>query len=83
LGNGEQGNRGRKEERIGPGQENQSELIPERRQEGRQSFGIALEVVAFVRGSEGGFDSETQSRRPQEHEPQPVERQPQQIEPKP
>ena len=57
MGYREQGNRWRKEERLGTREENHSELGEERRQEGWTCRRVALEILSLSGGPQGRFDS--------------------------
>jgi hypothetical protein len=88
VGDGEQGNRWRKEERIRSRQEDQQELLAQGRPDRRTGCGLAIQVVAFGFGEEGCRHSAASSRWAQrhepewhaQHEPKPGERRPQSVE---
>jgi hypothetical protein len=85
MGHGEQGDRGREEERLGTGQEDEQELVAKGRPERRPLHRIALAVQTIRGRSPGRSHSSPAERRrkPQQIEQQPEPQQIQQQGPEP
>ena len=91
MGHGEQGDRGREEERLGAGQEDQQELVAKGRPQRRPLHRLALAVQTIrVRSPGGGHSSPAErGRKPHQIEQQPEPQQigqqpePQQVEQQP
>ncbi len=69
MGHRQQGNRRRQEERVGTRQENEPQLLPERREERRTRLRLALEILPLRCGTESRLDSAAPVvREPEEHQ---------------
>jgi hypothetical protein len=73
VGDREQGNRRRKEERLGTRQEDDSKLGKEGRQEGWTRRGLALEILSIPGRPQGCFDPAEIDHCSKEHRKQTLQ----------